>query len=288
MGRSVSQVVAAIAVCLVGTQSACLAQTATVGKADSNWLDWTINYVSTATKPANSYVATASAAKASAPAPASTVTPVARQSASLPKIFECKSPVSNDFISEINADVAALPEAWKNALCKGGYKITLSKTLTDSVPAAKNQQVRGYKTSATWSQVFGMFDRSKRRVVMAELAKSSEAANAPLVTLNDPQTRAGIVRHEFGHAVDDYLGYKSHSPKFAQAYQAGLKRLTAQDKVILNYYLQAGDAGKEEMFAELFAAMSGNACDPVADQLLRAKFPEAMQEVVAVSKMNPA
>jgi hypothetical protein len=110
---------------------------------------------------------------------------------------------------------------------------------------------------------------------MAQLARQTEDEKSPLITLNDQQTRAGILRHEFGHAIDDYASYPSHSRSFARAYAVGLPRLTAQDKLALKYYLQAGVAGKEEMFAELFAIKGGAACDPIADSVLKQKFPEA-------------
>lgn len=194
-------------------------------------------------------------------------------------LFACQDGVTAQFITEISQDAAQLPETWKGKLTKAGYKIAMSRTLFDSVPSARGQQVRGYKSSATWSQVFGMFDRRRRRVVMAELAKQTENEKSALVTLNDQQTRAGILRHEFGHAIDDYLRYPSHGRSFAQAYAVGVPRLNAHDKTVLNYYLQVGIAGKEEMFAELFAIKGGVACDPIADDLLRQKFPEAMSVV---------
>lgn len=197
----------------------------------------------------------------------------------LSPIFVCAHDVTPAFVNLIAQDAKQLPESWKEHLANAGYRIVLSRTLFDSVPAAKGQQVRGYKSTARWSQIFGMFDRRKRRVVMAELAKRTEQEKSPLVALNDQQTRAGILRHEFGHAIDDYLKYPSHGRSFDQAYAAGLTRLNKSDKQVLKYYLQHGGAGKEEMFAELFATTNGIACDPVADKLLRQKFPEAMAVV---------
>lgn len=195
------------------------------------------------------------------------------------KLFDIKPGVSPQFIAEIKADAQALPTPWKNMLARAGYRITISKTLTDSVPAAKNQQVRGYKQTMTWNQVFGMFDRLGHRVVMAEKAHSADSSNAPLVTLDDHAIRAGIVRHEFGHAIDDRVGYGSHSALFKSAYDKGLSRLTDPEKKMLNYYLQPGSAGREEAFAEMFAALNGPACDPSSDEVLRRKFPEAMKLV---------
>jgi len=163
----------------------------------------------------------------------------------------------------------------------------MGRTLTELVPTAKDQQVRGYRSTATWGQIFGMFDRLHHRVIMAELANAGTNGDSGLVSLNNPSARAGIVRHEFGHAVDEYLKGASHSAAFKAAYAAGLRRLDGGDKKVLNYYLQPGDAGREEMFAELFAAQAADACDPAADRLLRQKFPEALSMVSNISANGP-
>jgi hypothetical protein len=209
-----------------------------------------------------------------APSPSSTVVQ--------DPLFDCKDGVTADFIAEISQDATQLPAAWKDKLTKAGYRIEISRTLFDSVPSARGQQVRGYKSSASWSQVFGMFDRRRHRVVMAQLARQTEDEKSPLISLNDQQTRTGILRHEFGHAIDEYLRSPSHGRSFARAYAAGLPRLSPQDKAALKYYLQAGDAGKEEMFAELFAIKGGVACDPIADNVLKQKFPEATAVVNSI------
>jgi hypothetical protein len=194
------------------------------------------------------------------------------QPVQLPPLFVRLPGVSDEFLQEISDDTKGLPQKLKLVLCKAGYRIAISRQLADAVPSSQNEQVRGYKSFVTWNQVFGMFDRLHRKVVMAELAETNP--NGTLVPLTNKSERAGIVRHEFGHAVDDYLGYPSHSVVFDRAYRKGVQRLTAADKKQLSYYLQQGNAGKEEIFAETFAIFPGDACDPKSDQLLREKFPE--------------
>ena len=183
--------------------------------------------------------------------------------------------VSNSFMQEINRDTSILPSKLLKALSRGGYKIEMSHTVTEAVPAARNEQVRGYAPHSTWDAVFGMFNRSSHKVVMAEFAQPQSSKDPEhLITLNIPERRSGILRHEFGHAVDDYLANFSHTPEFRQAYDKGKTGLTAAEKSVLWYYLQKGDAGAEETFAELFASLDQTACDRNSDELLHKHFSE--------------
>lgn len=195
------------------------------------------------------------------------------RSGTLDPIFVRVSRVSDSFVKEIIADASELPSKLRSALAKAGYHIAISPSLADAVPAARDTQVRGYKAFVTWNQLFGMFNRRSKSLIMAEKA---EASDGKVTTLEEKNIRAGILRHEFGHAVDQYLQYPSHSLPFAQAYAQGVARLNSDERQTLNYYLQPGKAGKEEVFAEIFAILHKDACNPESDRLLRAKFPELL------------
>ena len=187
--------------------------------------------------------------------------------------LDIASSVSPAFVNEIEIAMQKLPTNTVKALAAHGYKVCISRTVPDAVPAARNQQVRGYEPSATWNSVFGMFNRSTKRVVMAETAELPDGAGGTKVSrLTNRDRRQGIVRHEFGHAVDQYLGNFSHTPQFKAAYDHGAAEISAPERQVLSYYLQPGDAGKEETFAELFAALDEDACDKNSDILLRNHF----------------
>lgn len=202
--------------------------------------------------------------------------PAAAQSSDIPAgMMIVQKSVSPDFIREIEGVSSTLPANALRALAKAGYKIELSHTVTDAVPSARNQQVRGYEPHSTWDSVYGMFNRSSRKVVMAEYAQVSNGLGGKHpATLTNAQRRQGIMRHEFGHAIDDYLGNFSHSAAFRAAYAKGKATVSRQEASVLSYYLQSGDAGAEETFAELFASMDGTGCDRSSDILLQNHFGE--------------
>jgi hypothetical protein len=200
----------------------------------------------------------------------------------LSPIIDRRPGVSNAFLNEINNAIQKLPPKAVALLQKRGYKITVSRTITDAVPAAKNQQVRGYEAHATWNSVYGMFNRTTRRVIMAENAEQKDGYGRMTYSkLHDQSRRAGILRHEFGHAIDHYLGNFSHSPEFVAAYNKGLKTISVPEQAVLSYYLQPGHAGMEEAFAEIFASLDEHACDKGSDALLHNHFGEAAKLVRA-------
>lgn len=190
-------------------------------------------------------------------------------------LMEVDQEVSDRFVQEIKQGLAKIQGNVLRALAGDGYKVTLSESVTEAVPAAKHQQVRGYQPHATWDTVYGMFNRTTKRVIMAEKAEQKDASGrTAMEPLRNIERRNGILRHECGHAVDQYLGHLSHSPEFKRAYEKGLKSISAHERKVLSYYLQPGDAGREETFAEIFASLNDYACDRNSDILLKNNFPE--------------
>lgn len=193
-------------------------------------------------------------------------------------LIEKDADVNDGFEHQINQGLGKVSSSVLTALARNGYKIKLSETVTEAVPAARNQQVRGYKPHETWDSVYGMFNRTTKRVVMAELAQQKDSnGRITMVPLRDVQRREGILRHEIGHAVDQMLGNVSHSAEFKAAYDKGLKTISQAERQVLSYYLQPGEAGREETFAEIFACLDGFACDRNSDILLKNHFPELVQ-----------
>lgn len=188
-----------------------------------------------------------------------------------------KESVTDAFVREVQGALTGVPVNVRSALQRSGYHVTVAKTVPSAVPSSSGKQVRGYVHSATWNNVYGMFNRASKQVIMAEYAESEKSGGAPrMATLNDPRRRHGILKHECGHAVDQLLNNFSHSPAFANAYNLGIARLNANERKVLDYYLQAGHAGKEEAFAEIFAISCGNGCHRDTDYLFQSYFPELL------------
>lgn len=192
-----------------------------------------------------------------------------------PSLMLRRTGVTDSFVKEVSGILQTIPRNVRQALQKSGYVVTLSRTVPAAIPAASGKQVRGYVQSTTWNNIFGMFDRNSKQIVMAELAESEAAqGQGHLVTLNDARRRLGIMKHECGHAVDQLLNNYSHSAAFNNAYLTGITRLDVTERKMLDYYLQDGWAGKEEAFAEVFAIACGTGCHQDTDAVFRRQFPE--------------
>jgi hypothetical protein len=75
-----------------------------------------------------------------------------------------------------------------------------------------------------------------------------------------------------GHAVDETYGNLSADAAFRAAYHADVADIRANNIPLDPYYLQPGDAGPEETFAEVFAQMYGGGADTLTPNFLAA-FP---------------
>ena len=129
--------------------------------------------------------------------------------------------------------------------------------LTEDNPSLKGVQPRGWPAGSTWDNVEGVYSPGIKRAVTAQFYDDRGGGG----TMRS--NRAGdVFRHEAGHAYDHSLNYESERPGFRRAYNADVKELEASSgwlfkKQNLSYFLQPGDAGPSEAFAELFMEVSG-------------------------------
>ncbi|GLY78573.1 anthrax toxin lethal factor-related metalloendopeptidase [Actinoallomurus iriomotensis] len=111
---------------------------------------------------------------------------------------------------------------------EGGIDI-VDGPVTDVMPELRGQTPRGWPAGSTWAQVPGLLDTETRRLVISGHDRPRLSA-----------------LHEFGHAVDFAGGLWSGSKEFTDLYD----RLGA----LSPYRAQPGVAGRQETFADAFAA----------------------------------
>lgn len=175
-----------------------------------------------------------------------------------------------DFSTTVNDTYNALPQNVRDALTKDGVKVVPTNRVTDVMPELAGQKPRGWPPGSTWDDVDGAYDTTGKRVIVAQ----RQGTNPP--SGNDV---SGLTRHETGHAVDHLRNF-SHSPDFQTAYDREAGALPKPDAQALDYFLQPGDSGKEEMFAELFATTNGGATTNYRGFLLKKDFPDTLKVVV--------
>lgn len=183
---------------------------------------------------------------ASAPIPEPIVLPV-----------EIRGDVSPDLANRARAYVDSLSDRVKQTLVSRGAKIAVGRRFGDVLPDLADVHPRGWPEGLTWSHVDGGYVEPYRLALACEEVKDDRSGEFVRSTRT-----IGVLSHETGHAYDHALDRFSGSSEFRQAYTRDVESLSERDKRFVTYYLQPGQAGPEEVFAELFGRLTGNGADP--------------------------
>lgn len=162
-----------------------------------------------------------------------------------------------DIVEALEGALKSVPSRVKAAVSKNGVEVRIGNTLTDAIPRLKGQTPRGYPPGTTWDFVEGMYTKQEKKIALAEFSESVGSAKLKSMTL---ERRLGTFRHEYGHAIDDIAnaqGIGSKSEGFRAAYIKDVAKITAEDRKLVSYLLQKGNAGPEEAYAEIFANLHG-------------------------------
>lgn len=133
-------------------------------------------------------------------------------------------------------ELLKMPQAALEVLRDEGAKVWVCRNSVTEVRAdLQGVRPRGWPAGMTWDNVPGLFDPGGNRTIIA-----TRGGIVPLT--GDGHGSSNLVIHEVGHAVD-HNSAASTSPAFVASREADKAGLSA-------YESQAGDAGKEETYAE--------------------------------------
>lgn len=150
---------------------------------------------------------------------------------------------------------------------KFGTTVAIAGWIRDFDPTLATAQPRGWAEGKTWNDSDGGYMAVKKTAVVAENT-----------TKGISQRCAFVLWHELGHALDHALGNYSHSTAFNSAYQDDCRDLDAQQQKELAYFLQEDNAGKEEVFAEIYGAL--NTPQPGKAHQILDLFPQSMLQIL--------
>ena len=181
------------------------------------------------------------------------------------------SHASTQFMAEVESTIKSVPNAVQKKMADAGIKIKTGIMVTDLYPELKGEHPRGWPRGMTWDHVEALHYPKDKAIVITEMKK---LVGGKLT----PNTRVqGALLHETGHAWDQTLDKpSSFSPAFTSAYADDVKQLTKEERGKLRYYLQKGQAGRSEAFAEIFAWHIGKGA---ASSDIREFFPNASRWV---------
>lgn len=162
--------------------------------------------------------------------------------------------VTPEFVSEIKSMLVALPLPVLAFLHDVGCHITITPSVIEKDFRIQNTVPRGWDGEASWKDSPAMFDG--KDVVISEYHADQRTDEYVRCT-----NEIGVVRHETGHALDRYSGNLTEAEEFKHAYFLDAAKVPEELKGKLAYFLQPGDAGPAETFAELFCHKAGGETD---------------------------
>lgn len=190
-------------------------------------------------------------------------------------LIEKHDNISGEFSKVIDKTIKDLPPSVRIALARNGYSIVVSDRLTNAMPELKNKQPRGWPAGSTWDQSDGLQTCDKK----IGIAETKYVGNSWVKT----ERGAGVLRHEIGHAIDLLMGKEqlqySGSTEFKVAYERDTTNIARTDRDKLHYYLQEGQPGRAETFADMFATQFGGPCNEQEREVLTRAFPEVAKVI---------
>ena len=161
--------------------------------------------------------------------------------------------------SQVLAAVARIPQNIKKRFASAGVTILIVPTVLEARRDLAGQKPRGYDNGGGYDNCGGMYMPSEKTIYVAE---RYGIQNQPYKLSRESYE---TTLHESGHALDSLTWDTtrtelSKAEEFTSVYKKESESLSNSSRSHVTYFLQSGDAGGAELFAELFVAI----CDPQA------------------------
>lgn len=168
--------------------------------------------------------------------------------------------VSTEFAESILGEMDKIPKHAAAILAKGGLETHIGKNVTETPIFRKlgiqpTDRPRGYTEGSDFYNVGGFYNPTNRVIAMGEEFRYTGRQQFSKNTM-----ARDTMLHEAGHAYDRAAGGAeplSKSRAFMEAYEKDVADINknpkwAQIRSDQSYFLQSGDAGRSEVFAEGF------------------------------------
>lgn len=179
---------------------------------------------------------------------------------------------SPEFEKLVRQTYEKIPETLRKEMEAAGFSVKTGHHMSQLFPQLKGVRPRGWAPGTTWDYAEGTVMFDKKLVVVTEHVAGADGKWQ--ATARTP----GVLRHEFGHAVNKVWGEKgaifSDRPEFIAAYERDVAGIKKEDRAALQYLLQAGSAGRDETFADVLATLIGGPSNDFEASLNKRAFPE--------------
>ena len=183
-----------------------------------------------------------------------------------------------EYRKQVQEGIQSIPPSVQHYLNEGRWAFRIDQTISENDPEIGEQAASGHKEGGgSFAANFGATDFDHHRIIVSEKANPLNRTETTYEAERENPHADQTLRHETGHALDAALRFYSHTPEFTKAYNDCCEHLPPDVRAKLGYYLQSGDLGKQELFAELFAAEHGGGPNKAdLDPLLQKYFAPCM------------
>jgi len=163
--------------------------------------------------------------------------------------FQAVGSVDALFVADMQKALAKVPTAVADVIRDAGIKTKVGNFVTEINPSTQGKTPRGWPPGTTWDNADGYFDSNKKEIGTTQYLKEINTGNAKL------GRGSAVLMHETGHAYNYASGDPAQNDSaYIGAYKKDALALTGDvSKSALKYYLQSGEAGRNEAFAEAFS-----------------------------------
>jgi hypothetical protein len=206
-------------------------------------------------------------------------------------IFKHYPGVSPGFTQEMTAAFDRLPPKVRDALTDGKVTVHVSETLIQARPDLKGVTPRGWPPGNTWDEAEGMYHHHSYATNMPSEVHITEKRFSRFQKKYVTTHRGvGVFNHEVGHAFDYAKDQASTSLEFRKAYEADVKAFRDRAKrggaweikkaeSQYAYFLQPGEAGPSECFAETFGELVGAGSSDGEKLHMTSNFPRCAEVI---------
>lgn len=173
-------------------------------------------------------------------------------------------------LRQVKDALARVPTSVQESLKRAGISVLIVPTILAARPELANEKPRGYHGGG-YDNCAGLFYSQDKKVFVSERVSYR---NSPY---QENWYLMATAMHELGHAYDHTASY-SKAESFIKAYEDDGKYIGNEQRNKFEYFLQENDAGRSEMFAELFQAILSPDSDQHAVTLSKA-FPRCTAAV---------
>jgi hypothetical protein len=200
-------------------------------------------------------------------------------------LFEQTPLCTREHAEAVESVLKDIHPALRQLVMRYGYTVLAGREITEIHPDAAKLRPRGYLSGRMLDSVIGENQRGKRRIIICQWSMQNGKAN------DDRYIVPGILRHEFGHALDDSMQLYtannkpfSDSDQFKMAYEKDIAAMSEETKKRLRYYTQldsdgvSTQIGRQETFAEVATRfILDDKIAPDRTDAFRKDFPEVFK-----------